>query len=97
AGPAASPGAGRTAARAARLGYDFVKCGLEGLATPAAALEALRRVRRAARAAAPGVRLIAATYADASVVAALPPARLPSIAARAGFDGCLLDTAAKDG
>jgi uncharacterized protein (UPF0264 family) len=97
AGPAVSPAAARVAAQAARLGYDYVKCGLEGIATPGAAVAALRRAGRAARAASPRVRLIAATYADAAIVKALPPALLPAVAARAGFDGCLLDTAAKAG
>ncbi len=97
AGPARSRAAVRVATRAAQLGYHFVKCGLEGLATPARAVAALRRVGRAARAAHPGVRLIAATYADAGTVRALPWTLLPDVAARAGFDGCLLDTASKDG
>jgi len=97
AGPARSRDAIRVAAGAARLGYRFVKCGLEDLSTPARAVAALRRVGRAARAASPGVRLIAATYADAGTVRALPWTHLPEVAARAGFDGCLLDTATKDG
>jgi len=97
AGPAGLPGAAQVASQAARLGYAFVKCGLEGIATPAAALQALQRVGRVARAASPGIRLIAATYADAERVQALPPALLPAVAARAGFDGCLLDTATKEG
>jgi uncharacterized protein (UPF0264 family) len=97
AGPARSRAAMRIVAAAARCGYTFVKVGLEGLARPDEALAALRRVVAAARGARPDVRVIAATYADAASVAALPAALLPEVAARAGCDGCLLDTAVKDG
>jgi len=96
-GPAAAPGAPARAARAAGLGYAFVKCGLEGLAELPAAVRALRAVADAARAVAPGVRVIAAGFADAARVGALPIGLLPRAAARAGLDGCLLDTAVKDG
>jgi uncharacterized protein (UPF0264 family) len=97
AGPARAADAARIAAAAARLGYTFVKVGLEGLPQPDEALAALRSVVAAAKEARPEVRVIAATYADAASVQALTPARLPGVAARAGCDGCLLDTAVKDG
>jgi (5-formylfuran-3-yl)methyl phosphate synthase len=45
----------------------------------------------------PRVRLMAAAYADAARVGALPPADLPAVAREAGFHGVMLDTAVKDG
>lgn len=97
AGPALSADATRIVAAAARFGSTFVKVGLEGLASPDESLKALRRVVAAAKRSRPDVRVIAATYADAAGVAALPASLLPEVAARAGCDGCLLDTAVKDG
>ena len=97
AGPARDADARRIAAAAAKLGYLFVKVGLEDLPRPGQAVAALRRVVAAAHQARPEARVVAATYADAARVNALPVARLPEVAARAGCDGCLLDTAVKDG
>ena len=85
------------AATAARLGFDYLKAGLDGIADGREAAALLRPVAAAARSAASGTRLIAASYADATAVGALAPADLPAAAAAAGFDGCLLDTAVKDG
>jgi len=42
-------------------------------------------------------RLIAAAYADAGDLGALDPLLLPRVAARAGAQGCLIDTLRKDG
>lgn len=97
AGPARDAEARRIAAAAAKLGYVFVKVGLEGLPRPGQAVAALRRVVAAARRARTDARVVAATYADAASLNALPMALLPEVAARAGCDGCLLDTAFKDG
>ena len=96
-GPALGPRAVRLAALAADLGYDAIKTGLEGLETAARAEAALSKIAAAARAARPGILVIAATYADAARVRALPHPLLPEVTARAGLDGCLLDTAVKDG
>jgi (5-formylfuran-3-yl)methyl phosphate synthase len=96
-GPAGAPLAPRLAALAARLGYDAVKTGLEGLDRAPGAMAALARIAAAARDAGPGVLVVAATYADATSVRALPHACLPEVTALAGLDGCLLDTASKDG
>jgi len=85
------------AAGAAACGADYLKIGLLGSARPEQALELLAAVRRAAADVRPGARLMAAAYADASRVGALPPRELPSIARRAGFHGVMLDTAVKDG
>ena len=44
-----------------------------------------------------GVRLVAAGFADFERAGAPSPRDLPALAAAAGADGCLLDTAVKDG
>jgi uncharacterized protein (UPF0264 family) len=112
-GAARDPRAARLAAEAAALGCDFLKTSLERLPQDAVAVRALERVSRAvvrvryramtgrrARAgtgAGSGTRLIAAGFADAACALCPDTLRLPAIAAAAGFDGCLLDTAVKDG
>jgi hypothetical protein len=85
------------AAGAASCGADYLKIGLLGSARPEQALELLDAVRRAAADVNPSALLMAAAYADASRVGALPPQDLPSIARQAGFHGVMLDTAVKDG
>ena len=85
------------AAGAAACGADYVKVGLLGSARPEQALDLLTAVRRAAEEARPGTRLMAAAYADAVRVGALPPRDLPAVAREAGCHGVMLDTAVKDG
>jgi len=80
---------------AAVCGVQYVKVGLLGTHTPRDAVLLLREVCRAVRAHCPSTRIIAAAYADARKVNALPPLVLPAVAAEAGADGCLLDTAVK--
>jgi uncharacterized protein (UPF0264 family) len=81
---------------AARSGATYVKVGLWGTSTEDEAVTLLRAVREALNG---GASLIAATYADAERVPStpLPPRALVAAARRAGVDGCLLDTALKDG
>lgn len=85
------------AAGAAACGADYVKVGLLGPADEAAALALLTAVCRASRDAERPPRVMAAAFADAAVVGALPPLLLPAVAAAAGATGCMLDTARKDG
>ncbi|HEU4403276.1 MAG TPA: (5-formylfuran-3-yl)methyl phosphate synthase [Candidatus Polarisedimenticolia bacterium] len=85
------------AAGAAACGVDLLKVGLHGVAREAEAIRLVRAVVTAARAVAPGVRVVAAAYADAAAIGALPPALLPAVAGRAGAHGCLIDTFRKDG
>jgi len=80
---------------AAVCGVQYVKVGLFGTRTPRDAVFLLREVCRAVRAHAPSTRIVAAAYADAHKVNSLPPLALPAVAAEAGADGCLLDTALK--
>lgn len=96
-GAARDPSASRLAALAATLGYDAVKTGLENLASVPSAKQALARLAATSRGSNPDMLIIAATYADAGSMQALPHASLPDVSARAGLDGCLLDTATKDG
>ncbi len=81
---------------AAACGADYVKVGLRGPQTAAAAVQLLRVVHDALLDQ-PAVSIIAALYADAGRVGTLDPHRLPGIAQAAGAAGCLLDTAVKDG
>jgi uncharacterized protein (UPF0264 family) len=96
-GPARAPRAARLAALMGTLGYDAVKAGLEGVASESEAAEVLARLAARARASAPGMLVIAATYADTGPARALPHRWLSRVTERAGLDGCLLDTATKDG
>jgi uncharacterized protein (UPF0264 family) len=99
---------GRPASQAAACGLDYLKVGLGGVAGEDEAAALLRavaagvsarapEVRGAASKVATGVRVIAATYADAGAADALPLRLLPRVAGRAGISGCLVDTALKDG
>lgn len=83
------------AAGAASCGVQYVKVGLMGPREPRDAQLLLHGVCRAAREQDPQVRVIATAYADAHKVDALPPLELPAVAAQAGADGCMLDTATK--
>jgi uncharacterized protein (UPF0264 family) len=80
---------------AAHSGAAYVKVGLWGASTDAAAAELLRAVRDAAG----GAVTVAAAYADARRLAPAPlaPELLPRVARAAGAEVCLLDTAVKDG
>ena len=80
---------------AAVCGVQYVKVGLLGVRTLPEAVFLLREACRAVHANGPSPRIIAAAYADARRVNALPPLDLPAAAAEAGVDGCLLDTALK--
>ena len=80
---------------AARSGASFVKVGLWGVSTEAEAVSLLQAVHEAAA----GAMVVAGAYADARRVAQAPlaPELLPRVAAAAGVEVCLLDTAVKDG
>jgi (5-formylfuran-3-yl)methyl phosphate synthase len=74
-------------------GARYVKVGLRD--TPStAALDMLRTVRSALS---PDTGLIAVGFADAHRAHCPDPLELPALAAAAGADGCLVDTAVKDG
>ena len=92
-GPFAPARAGALVAGAAASGAAFVKLGLRGT-SPEAALAALRSARAAIP---PAVRLVVAGFADFERAEAPRPLDLPALAAAAGAQGCLIDTAVKDG
>jgi len=85
------------AAGAAGCGVQYVKVGLLGPRDHDEAFDLLFAVCRAARDEDPAVRIMAAAYADARTTGSLPPLELPAVAAEAGADGCMIDTAAKAG
>src|SRR5437867_12564311 len=85
------------AAGAAACGVDYLKVGLRGLRGEDESLEFLAAVVRAAREASPEVSVIAAAYAEAAAIGSIDPETLPRVAQRAGAQGCLIDTALKDG
>jgi uncharacterized protein (UPF0264 family) len=90
------PGTTSLAALGASVcGVQYVKVGLLGTQRPQDAIFALQQACRAVREYSPHTRIIAATYADAHKVRALPPLALHAVAVEAGVDGCLLDTALK--
>jgi uncharacterized protein (UPF0264 family) len=80
---------------AATSGATFVKVGLWGVSTEDDAVALLRTVRDAV----PSAVVVAAAYADAVRLpdAPLAPVLLPRVAAAAGVEVCLVDTAVKDG
>ncbi|MCL4367877.1 MAG: (5-formylfuran-3-yl)methyl phosphate synthase [Actinobacteria bacterium] len=85
------------AAGAAACGVQYVKVGLLGPRESRDALLLLTEVCRAARAQDRAVRIMATAYADARKIGSFPPLDLPMVAAEAGADGCMLDTASKNG
>jgi len=82
---------------AALCGVNYIKVGLMGVRTPGEALFLLKQLNRAVKATNPRAKVIAAGYADAPMVNALNPLVLPSISLEAGIEGCMIDTAVKDG
>lgn len=85
------------AAGAASCGVQYVKVGLLGPREYRDALLLLTEVCRAVREQDPSVRIMATAYADARKIGSFPALDLPVVAAEAGADGCMLDTASKDG
>ncbi|MDM8537364.1 (5-formylfuran-3-yl)methyl phosphate synthase [Desulfobacterales bacterium HSG17] len=92
------PGATALAALGASVcNVQYVKVGLYGTKTPQQAEFLLKEVCRAVKEYDSGIKIIAAAYADAHRIGALPPMESPSVSSEAGADGCMLDTAVKDG
>jgi uncharacterized protein (UPF0264 family) len=81
---------------AALCGVRFVKVGLLGARTPKEAAGLLEAIQRAFAKATGPVGLVACAYADAAHVGSLDPLVLPEVAAPFA-EGCLIDTAVKDG
>jgi len=81
---------------AAMCGVRFVKVGLLGARTPKEAASLLEALSLALRMVDGAVGLVACAYADAALVGSLDPLHLPEAAAPFA-EGCLIDTAVKDG
>lgn len=79
---------------AATCGADYIKVGLHGPRNEKQAIALLREVQRAVQGFHTSV--VAALYADFERAGTLDPICLPTVAAQAGVQGCLLDTAVKD-
>lgn len=82
---------------AALCGAGYVKVGLLGVRTVEAAKYLLVELRRAVKDTNPKARVVACAYADAAKINALDPLCLPEVAAFSELDGCMIDTAIKDG
>jgi len=92
-GPFEPEEAAAHAVAAARSGAAFVKLGLRRTST-----EAARETVAAVRAALPpAIAVVVAGFADAVRAGSPPPRTLPALARAAGAQGCLIDTAVKDG
>jgi len=92
-GPFEPRRAAELAVAAAAQGAAFVKLGLRDTST-GAALAAVRAVRAALP---PAVAVVVAGFADFPRAGSPPPRELPALAGAAGAQGCLVDTAVKDG
>ncbi|GFP30444.1 (5-formylfuran-3-yl)methyl phosphate synthase [Candidatus Hakubella thermalkaliphila] len=82
---------------AASYGVDYIKIGLMGPQNAGEAIYLMQRITETVREANSRTRVIAVAYADARRVGSLDPLLLPQVALAAGADGCMLDTAVKDG
>jgi uncharacterized protein (UPF0264 family) len=80
---------------AAACGADYIKVGLHGQRTATEAIVLMRAVKEAVNGYKASV--IAAGYADYQRFGALNPRSLPQVAKEADVQGCLIDTAIKDG
>ena len=90
------PGATALAALGAAVcGIQYIKVGLYGTKEPRQAVFLLKEVCQAVREHDADIKIIAAAYADAHKIGALPALASPSVANEAGVDGCMLDTAVK--
>ncbi len=82
---------------AAYAGADYIKAGLLGIHTPSQASEMLVNIVRAVKDFDSRKRVVAAAYSDHERVDSIDPAILPEVAAYAGADVIMVDTAMKDG
>lgn len=82
---------------AALSGAEYVKVGLHGVREKEDAIRLLGRVSETLKEFDGSVKLVAAGYADAHRIPALPPHFIPEVAEMAEADVAMLDTAVKDG
>jgi hypothetical protein len=82
---------------AAICGVNYVKVGLMGVRALEDATFLLKHLHSSVKTVNPDIKVIAAGYADARRVKALDPLILPQASIEAGIEGCMIDTAIKDG
>ena len=82
---------------AAVSGADYIKVGLYGPKNYDEALEVMKNVVKTVREYRKDATIVAAGYADAHRVGAVDPMEIPDIAAKAGANIAMVDTAVKDG
>lgn len=82
---------------ATTAGASYIKVGLFGCTTPGQGIEVMTGVVRAVKDANPKALVVASGYADGYKVGCINPLSVPYIAAEAGADVAMVDTAVKDG
>lgn len=85
------------AAGAVVSGADYIKVGLYGTKNYSEALDVMENVVRSVREFDDDALVVASGYADAHRVGAVDPMEIPRVAADAGADLAMVDTAVKDG
>jgi len=85
------------AAGAVVSGADYIKVGLYGTKNYAEALEVMENVVKSVKEFDEDALIVASGYADAHRVGAVDPMEIPNVAADAGADLAMVDTAVKDG
>ncbi|MCK9152416.1 (5-formylfuran-3-yl)methyl phosphate synthase [Methanobacterium alcaliphilum] len=78
-------------------GADYIKVGLYGTRNYEEAVEVMKNVVKTVKETNPDAIVVASGYADAHRVGAVDPMEIPKVAADAGADLAMLDTAVKDG
>lgn len=85
------------AAGAVVSGADYIKVGLYGTKNYDEALEVMENVVKSVKEFDDNALIVASGYADAHRVGAVDPMEIPRVAADAGADLAMVDTAVKDG
>ncbi|MGB9929227.1 MAG: (5-formylfuran-3-yl)methyl phosphate synthase [Methanosarcina sp.] len=92
------PGTASLAALGAAVaGADYIKVGLYEIQTEVQALEFLTKVTKAVKDYDPTKKVVASGYSDYKRINSISPLMLPAVAAEAGVDVVMVDTAIKDG
>jgi (5-formylfuran-3-yl)methyl phosphate synthase len=82
---------------AAVAGADYIKVGLYDIQTREQALELLTKITRAVKDYDATKKIVASGYSDYERINSISPLLLPEVAAEAGVDVVMVDTAIKDG
>jgi len=82
---------------AAVAGADYIKVGLYDIQTQEQALELLIKITRAVKDYDSTKKVVASGYSDYKRINSISPLLLPAVAAEAGADVVMVDTAIKDG